>query len=173
MIIGSETARIQADVTASVILAEDGPIDQTGDPTLLSRDALLHSRTAIFTALETPAVAGDVHITRSTAPTGRRVGDESTIAGTDPGDPTGDEVVTRRRTITCNQPFQSDHVPPRADLDVQVENLTRNVELSSETGDPGHVMFLHTNDADIFQHGRGGPRGQSRRRRRLAIGQRT
>ncbi|MEM9813590.1 MAG: G8 domain-containing protein, partial [Pseudomonadota bacterium] len=163
LIIGSETAPIQADVTAKIVFADDGPIDQSWDPTLVSRGALLHGQTTIFgaeklafTALETPAVAGDLQITLSTDPTGWRVGDEITIAGTDPGDPTGDEVVTiteiSGRTITFNQPLQSDHVPPRADLDVHVANLTRNIEFSSENSDPGHaghVMFMHTNDADI------------------------
>ncbi|MEM6566476.1 MAG: G8 domain-containing protein, partial [Pseudomonadota bacterium] len=163
LIIGTETAPISADVDARIVFADDGAIDQTWDPTLISRGALIHGETTIFgaeklafTSLETPVSAGSTSIMLSEDPTGWRVGDEITIAGTEAGNPLSDEVVTITqivgRVVTFAQALQYDHVPPRADLDVHVANLTRNVQFSSEnseTGHAGHVMFMHTNDADI------------------------
>ncbi|MEM6940838.1 MAG: DUF4214 domain-containing protein [Pseudomonadota bacterium] len=163
LVIGTEAAPISADVTARIVFADDGVIDRTWDPSLISRGALMHGETTIygaeklaFTSLETPVSAGSTSITLSEDPTGWRVGDEITIAGTDAGNPLSDEVVTitqiEGRTITFDRALQNDHIPPRSDLDVHVANLTRNVEFASENsaaGHAGHVMFMHTNDADV------------------------
>lgn len=161
--IGTAAAPIDADVTARITFADDGPIDRDWDPGLISRGALLHGRTEIhgaqktgFTTLAEQPAAGATSITLDTIPTGWRLGDEITIAGTDPDDPEGDEVVTITgidgSTITFDPPLDSDHIAPRSDLDVHVANLTRNVIFESEdagTLNRGHVMFMHTNDADL------------------------
>ncbi|MEM0943340.1 MAG: G8 domain-containing protein, partial [Pseudomonadota bacterium] len=161
--IGTEAAPIDADVTARIVFADDGAIDQSWDPALVSRGALLHGQTTIFgaeklafAALSEPVLAGTDQITLNADPTGWRVDDAITIAGTEAGNPLSDEVVTITaidgRTITFEPPLDLDHVPPRADLDIHVANLTRNVSFSSENEDiehRGHVMFMHTNDADV------------------------
>ncbi|MEM7526960.1 MAG: G8 domain-containing protein [Pseudomonadota bacterium] len=161
--IGSEAAPIEAGVTAMLIFADDGVIDRNWDPALISRGALLHGRTEIygaektgFTTLAEQPVAGANSITLSTIPVGWQVGDEITIAGTDPNDPDGDEVVTITAvdgaTVSFSTPLMRDHVAPQPGLDVHVANLTRNVEITSENDgalNRGHVMFMHTNDVDI------------------------
>ncbi|MEM1164487.1 MAG: hypothetical protein AAGJ28_26460, partial [Pseudomonadota bacterium] len=81
------------------------------------------------------------------------------IAGTDPSDPASDETVTIREittgpsgvTIAFSTPLVRDHLAPRADLDVHIANMTRNVTFTSENEgalNRGHVMFMHTNDVD-------------------------
>ncbi|MEM9147009.1 MAG: G8 domain-containing protein, partial [Pseudomonadota bacterium] len=161
--IGTANAPIDATVTARVIFADDGPIDRDWDPGLISRGALLHGRTEIFgaektafTVLAEQPTAGATSLTLSTVPSGWRVGDTLSVAGTDPADPASDEIVTITAidgaTITLNRPLERDHVAPAADLDVHVANLTRNVEFTSENEgalNRGHVMFMHTNDADV------------------------
>ncbi|MEO0623093.1 MAG: GDSL-type esterase/lipase family protein [Pseudomonadota bacterium] len=160
--VGTAEAPISADVTAKIAFAGDGPIDPTTDAALLGRGALLHGQTEIHGATKTgfiplgvQPVAGDTTLELSTIPIGWRVGDELSVAGTDADDPDGDEVVTitaiSGATVTIDRPLQFDHTAPRADFDVHVANLTRNVEFLSEDPSPlarGHVMFMHTNDVD-------------------------
>ena len=161
--IGTAAAPIGPDVTARIIFADDGPIDRGWDPTLVSRGAILHGDTVIhgsekrsFAAVSAFPQAGDTTVRLAEAPTGWRPGDQIVIAGTDPSDPTSDE----RRTITSvegsvvgiDAPLVLDHAAPRADLEVHVANLTRNVTFSSENseiGRRGHVMIMHTNNATI------------------------
>ncbi|MEO1471739.1 MAG: G8 domain-containing protein, partial [Pseudomonadota bacterium] len=160
--IGTAEAPIDAGVTARVVFADDGVIDRDWDPALISRGALLHGKTVIygaektgFTTLADGAVAGSTTITLASAPTGWRIGDELTIAGTDPGNPSGDEVriitAIDGATITLDRALDTDHVAPRPDLDVHVANLTRNIAFTSENEgalNRGHVIVMHTNDVD-------------------------
>ncbi|MEM1011168.1 MAG: G8 domain-containing protein [Planctomycetota bacterium] len=160
--IGTAANPVAEDVTARVVVADTGAIDRTWDPRLLSRGALLHGRTFIhgeertaFLALDGGASAGSTELTLTAEPTGWRVGDVITVAGTDPADPAGDELVTITaldgNVVTIDRPLATDHVAPRPDLDVHVANLTRNVVFTSENtaiDRRGHVMFMHTNDVD-------------------------
>ncbi|MEM1013850.1 MAG: G8 domain-containing protein, partial [Planctomycetota bacterium] len=161
--IGDACNPVEADHTATIVFADDGAIDRTWDPNLLSRGALLHGKTTIHGAEKTAflplaaggVAAGTMQITLASPPTGWRVGDQITIAGVDPNDPASDEVVTIAgidgSTITLGTELVRDHIPPRADLEVHVANLTRNVQFTSENTDVqrrGHVMFMHTNDVD-------------------------
>ncbi|MEM6586218.1 MAG: G8 domain-containing protein, partial [Pseudomonadota bacterium] len=50
LVIGTEAAPISEDVTAHIVFADDGAIDQSWDPGLISRGALLHGETSIFGA---------------------------------------------------------------------------------------------------------------------------
>ncbi|MEL6207442.1 MAG: G8 domain-containing protein, partial [Pseudomonadota bacterium] len=161
--IGTAAAPIAEGVTATIVFADDGAIDQNWDPTLVSRGAILHGTTTIygaqkaaFTTLETQPLAGATEITLDAPPSGWRVGDTIAIAGTDPKDPTTDEtrVITEivGNTVRFAVPLERDHVAPRPDLDVHVANLTRNVVFTSENtaiDHRGHVMVMHTNDADV------------------------
>ncbi|MEM6679094.1 MAG: G8 domain-containing protein [Pseudomonadota bacterium] len=163
LVIGTASAPIAADVEARIVFADDGAIDRSTDPSLIGRGALLHGKTTIngaektaFTTVETFPRAGDTEIRLSTAPVGWKVGDEIVIAGTDPNDPASDEKVTITSidgtTIGIDKALVRDHVAPRADLEVHVANLTRNVEFLSEnpaTAHRGHVMVMHTNDASM------------------------
>ena len=161
--IGTPEQPVAPDVTARIVFIDDGPIDTTWDPTLVSRGALLHGATVIhgsekraFAAVSQFPAAGDTAVSLAETPTGWKPGDVVVIAGTDPSDPTSDE----RRTITAidgnlvrlDTPLALDHGAPRPDLAVHVANLTRNVLFTSESTDVsrrGHVMVAHTNNASI------------------------
>ncbi|MEM8913246.1 MAG: G8 domain-containing protein, partial [Planctomycetota bacterium] len=170
LVIGTETNPVGEDYTAQIVFADDGAIDRKWDPSLLSRGALLHGKTTIHGAAKTSygtlastssgspqAVQGATQITLASAPDGWKVDDWITIAGVDPNDPEGDEVVQITAidgaTITfAGQGLQQDHVSPRDDLQVHVANLSRNVQFTSENTDAehrGHIMFMHTNDVDV------------------------
>lgn len=163
LVIGTAGRPISSDVTARIVIADDGAIDKSWDPGLISRGLLLHGKTTInglektaHAALAEFPMSGDTQLTLKSAPVGWSVGDRLVIAGTDANDPTSDETVTITAidgaTIRFDTPLARDHAAPRADLDVHVANLTRNVEISSQSADPGHrghVMVMHTNDATI------------------------
>ena len=159
--IGTADNPIAADVTARVLFADDGPIDQNWDPKQLSRGAILHGTVVMhgaektsWTTLAQHPRAGDREIQLSKAPTGWRVGDTLVIAGTQ--SITSDEKVQitaiSGKKITIQPRLQHDHVAPRADLDVHVANTTRNIHFESENpaiAHRGHLMFMHTRDVDI------------------------
>lgn len=163
LVIGTANAPIANDVTAKIIFADDGAIDKSWDPNLLSRGALLHGKTTIYgeEKLAFAAVAefpkqGDTSVTLKEAPTGWEVGDIIVIAGTDPKNPESDEKVQITsidgNVVGFDTPLALDHVAPLSDLEVHVANLTRNILFTSENADlahRGHVMIMHTNDADI------------------------
>ena len=159
--IGTAERPVEPAVTATVQFADDGPIDRTWDPTLLSRGAILAGTTMVHGAETTHRSTvdsfprtGDTTISLSAAPTGWRVDDEIVITGTD--GPTSDEVRRIRDldgpTIELDRPLDTDHVPPASDLDLYVANLTRNVRFTSENAEldrRGHLMIAHTLNAHI------------------------
>ncbi|MEM9365921.1 MAG: G8 domain-containing protein, partial [Planctomycetota bacterium] len=168
LMVGSSSEPVEEGFTARIVFADDGAIDRSWDPTLLSRGALLHGKTTIHGAAkasfetlaagaESGAIEGSTQIKLSAEPVGWQVGDQITVAGVDPNDPSGDEVVTITgidgRVISFEeQPLLMDHIAPRPELQVHVANLTRNVILESENTEArhrGHVMFMHTNDVDV------------------------
>ncbi|QDG74734.1 hypothetical protein FJ695_01995 [Labrenzia sp. PHM005] len=163
LVMGTAEQPVADTVTAKIVFADDGAIDKTWDPSLISRGALLHGKTTIngaaksgFEVVEAFPMAGDTSLTLKTAPTGWAVGDTIVIAGTDPKNPATDEkvkiIAIDGAKITFDKALTLDHAAPRADLNVHVANLSRNVEFSSENealAHRGHVMFMHTNDADV------------------------
>lgn len=172
--IGSVDDPVAADVTARLIFAGDGPIDLLDDPALIGRGALLHGKTDIHGAEKTAflpladfPLAGDTSLTLAEAPMGWRPGDTIVIAGVDREDPLSDEVVTitaiEGAEIRFEPALARNHAAPRADLEVHVANLTRNVEVLSENDGPlqrGHVMFMHTHDVNVH-HARFSDLGRS------------
>ncbi|MEM7274995.1 MAG: G8 domain-containing protein [Actinomycetota bacterium] len=148
-------------VVANIVFIDDGPIDRNWDPGLASRGALLMGRTDVHGAHVThratvatfPRV-GDTALSLAADVSGWRVGDTIVITGT--AGPESDEVRTVTsvdgRTIGLDRPLAADHVPPAADLDLYVANLTRNIRFSSENTQidrRGHLMVMHTLDARI------------------------
>ena len=158
---GTAANPIAAHVTARVVFADDGAIDQTWDPTQLSRGALLQGSVEIQGAgkteritLSSQPVAGATSLELSQTPVGWRVGDQIVVTGTQGS--TSDEVRTIQRIdgnrVILNQALQLDHITPKADLNVYVANKTRNVEFTSENTETlrrGHMMFMHTLDVKI------------------------
>ena len=161
--IGTASQPISSQVTAEIVFADTGAISKRRDPSLINRGAVLHGTTAIFGAEKTAFLPvatfprrGDTSLSLKSAPRGWRVGDQIVIAGTDPRDPTRDDKVTitavQGRTVSFAPALRYDHTAPRADLDVHVANLTRNVVFRSESAKSdrrGHLMFMHTNKADV------------------------
>lgn len=160
--IGTPARPVQADVTATVVFADLGPIDLAVDPGQLGRGAIFHGTTRIhwaektpFTTLASPPRAGDTVLALAAAPAGWQVGDRLVIAGTR-ADATGEETVTitgiAGATVSFDQPLQYNHLPLRADLAVHVANLTRNVVFTSENpalDRRGHVMFMHNPEVQV------------------------
>ena len=159
--VGTPEQPVADDVVASIQFADDGPIDRTEDPGLISRGALLHGTTVVqggdvthrTTVTRFPR-AGDTSIQVNGPLVGWDAGDEIVITGTNGS--TSDElrVITGvdGTTIRFSEPLQLDHVPPAGDLDLYVANLTRNVQFSSENSQidrRGHLMVMHTLDAQI------------------------
>ena len=159
--VGTPHSPVQADVTARVVFADDGPIDRTWDPGLVSRGAILTGTTTVqgaeVTHRNTVATfprAGDTSVELATAPTGWDAGDKLVITGT--AGPTSDErrtiAAVNGTTVRFDQPLTADHVPPAADLDLYVANLTRKVQFTSENTQVdrrGHLMVMHALDAQI------------------------
>jgi hypothetical protein len=75
--IGTPARPVQADVTATVVFADLGPIDLTVDPGQLGRGVIFHGTTRIhgaektpFTTLASPPRAGDTVLALAAAPAG-------------------------------------------------------------------------------------------------------
>lgn len=177
--IGTETDPMATNVTADIVFANNGDIDVTWDPTLLSRGLISHGQVEIHgaaksshLAVTTAPMAGDQTITLTDAPTGWQVGDTIVLTGTHKTGWTWDndvravvhkesedeEVVITAidgATITIDRPLEYDHDTPRDGLSAYVANTTRNVTFSSEDGDAtevhhrGHVMFMHNDNVDV------------------------
>ncbi|MEM6366299.1 MAG: G8 domain-containing protein, partial [Planctomycetota bacterium] len=162
---GTAANRIDAGVTAKLIIADDGAIDRNWDPTQLSRGLLLMgssefagAQTTDKLTLATQPTRGTRTLQLSAVPTNWKAGDEIVITGTQGA--TSDEVRTissvNGTNVVLNQALQLDHITPKQGLDVYVANKTRNVEIRSEnTSTPrrGHVMFMHTHHVKIDNAG--------------------
>ncbi len=163
---GTEVAPIQPNVTARLLITDDGPIDRTVDPFGISRGLLSHGRVSIhgaqvtsYAALATPALIGSTTLTLKEIPVGWKVGDTIVIAATMAGTQQNEErqiSVIVGNVVVVNQPLSYSHVPARSDLEVHVANVTRNavIESESEAVDRrGHVMFMHNRNVDIAYAG--------------------
>lgn len=172
--IGTSDQPIASNVSATILFTDDGPIDTTWDPKLLSRGLISHGNSQIYGASKTGPTdlaiapqAGDTSLVLDSAVAGWQIGDRVLVPGVirplennrGVTQYDHDEIVTITgisadgRQIDFTQPLQYDHVPPRVGLDVPVSNLDRNVKFTSEnTSDPqraGHVMFMHNPNTTI------------------------
>ena len=163
---GTPERPITPDVTATIVVADRGPIDTARDPSQLGRGLVLHGKVVVqgtdrtdWIELADAPAAGDDRLTLTADAAGWRVGDRLAVAGVRP-DGTGDEEVTvaavEGATVTLEAALAEDHRSPRADLPVHVANLTRNAVVRSESTDldrRGHVMFMHTRDVQVANAG--------------------
>ncbi len=177
--IGTATDPVQSGVDVDIVIANNGPIDVTWDPMLLSRGVISHGDVEIHGAIKdshekvlSDPMQGDTWVEFSQLPQGWEVGDTIVVAGTHYDGYKWDNQINavrhyqpedEVRVITSinggkvffNQPLLYDHDAPRADLATSVANYTRNVSISTE--DPataaiherGHVMFMHSDDVDV------------------------
>ena len=176
--IGTATNPVQAGVDAVIQIAQNGPIDVSWDPMLLSRGVISHGDIQIhgaekdtFLKVAADPMAGDTSITLESVPQGWEVGDKLVLTGTHitpfTHGPAGSQrsittedeeltiVAIQGNTITFATPLQFDHDTPRADLKAYVANYSRNVRIETENSDNvpvserGHVMFMHSPNVDV------------------------
>ncbi|MHA7852596.1 Ig-like domain-containing protein [Roseovarius sp.] len=175
--IGTKDNPVQSGFDTQIIFANNGDIDVSWDPTLLSRGLISHGQVDIhgeekteFLKVADAPMAGDTRIVLSEIPENWSVGDTIVITGTHKEGwrwdgakmahfESQDEEVTITaidgNTITIGEPLQFDHDTPRADLAAYVANMTRNITFTSEDGEAsalhhrGHVMFMHNDDVDV------------------------
>ncbi|MEO1271548.1 MAG: G8 domain-containing protein, partial [Myxococcota bacterium] len=173
--IGTADNPIPEGRTARITIIDAGDLNLMSDQ--WEKGLLLMGKTVAYGAAKTawsqvtanPA-RGATTINLQQAPSDWRVGDRIVIAGTDPVDPTSDEVAViasiSGSEITLSQPLSRDHLSPAPDLLIHVANLSRNVLIESEgTPNPldrGHIMFMHTLDVD-FNHVRLHKMGRTRK----------
>lgn len=177
--IGTKSAPIRADVTVEILIADNGDINVSRDPMLLSRGIVAHGKTRIHGAkkrthikvAQSPMKNMDT-ITLAERPSGWQVGDTIIVAGTRylgwKWNPkvsavtyfgTQDEVRTitaiMGNTLRLDQALEYDHAAPRSDLKTSVANYSRNIVIGTEnasqvaTHQRGHVMFMHSNNVDV------------------------
>lgn len=177
--IGTKTNPVSPDVEVEILIADNGNIDISRDPMLLSRGVVAHGRTRIHGAKKRTHVKVAIDplenqdtITLSEQPDGWRVGDTVIVAATTYFGwrwdnsvravryyGTQDEVriiqAINGNTLTLDRALEYSHQSPRADLKTSVANYTRNVIFRTENASSvavhqrGHVMFMHTNDVDV------------------------
>lgn len=165
--IGSSAAPISLAHTATITIADTGPIDRVWDPTGLSRGVISLGRVDLHgadltghVALAKAPKAGDTTLYLASPTTNWRVGDRIVLTGVKYGQ---DEVRTIRGigdgTIQVAALSYS-HVPPTtldpvvaAGLRVYVADLERNVRIRSENAADitrrGHFMAMMSPDVDI------------------------
>src|SRR6056297_585184 len=175
--IGTKDNPVQRAFDTKIIFANNGDIDVSWDPTLLSRGLISHGQVDIhgeekteFLKVADAPMAGDTQIILSEIPENWSVGDTIVITGTHKEGwrwdgakmahfESQDEEVTITaidgNTITIGEPLKFDHDTPRDDLAAYVANMTRNITFTSEDGEAsalhhrGHVMFMHNDDVDV------------------------
>lgn len=159
---GTEAAPVMPQVTARLLITNEGPIDRTVDPFGISRGLLTHGAVSIygaevtsFAAIGSPALVGTTVLNLKTIPTGWKVGDTIVVAATTAGtteNETRHIASIAANVVVLDQALSYNHLPARADMDVHVANVTRNAVIESESDvvdRRGHVMFMHNDSVDI------------------------
>ncbi|MBQ4824481.1 hypothetical protein J4729_07945 [Leisingera sp. HS039] len=177
--IGAEGNPVQSGVSAEIVIADNGPIDLSADPTQLGRGVVTNGKVEIQGASKAPYLklaeepeAGDNVLMLEGDVGSWQVGDSLVVMGTEyvGNDKNGvlqtqDEEVTivsinaKTGAVTLDKPLKYDHTTPDYagregidnELSVYVGNSTRNVTFSSENpeGVRGHVMFRHNPDVEV------------------------
>lgn len=159
LFIGTAERPIQDNVTARILIADNGAIDRTWDPYMLSRGIIsrgevkMYGRTVTsYVAATTDLMMGATKITLSSTPTGWRVGDKIVITGVDEmmmnaGAEERTILAINGSVITIDA-LRLDHAAPQEEAGfIHVANLTRNIELKAEDdsviAERPHLMFMH------------------------------
>lgn len=177
--IGTQETPVEPNVDVDIIFANNGPIDVSWDPMLLSRGLIAHGEVNIHGArkdshekvIEDPD-EGDTWIEFAATPEGWEVGDTIVIAGTRYDGYKWDDALQDVRhyapedevrviaqidggRVYFDAPLEHEHDTPQDDLKTSVANYTRNISFSTENPDEaeiyerGHVMFMHSDDVDV------------------------
>ena len=154
--IGTENAPIQEGVSATILFADNGPINTSWDPSLLSRGLISLGEVIIFGAAKTPfmAVAGQViadatQFNLDAPPVNWQIGDAIvlTAANYRPAQWDGTQLVyqgtydeerviraVNSGTITVDA-LSYDHLPPYTEFSIYAANFSRNVVIANENED--------------------------------------
>lgn len=175
--IGTEENPVDPDVDVQIVIANNGDINTSWDPSLLSRGVVSHGQVEIhgaekasFLKVSEAPMFGDTEINLSEIPEGWEIGDTIVLTGTHKKgwywngsqmayhESEDEEVVItgiNGHTLTIDRPLAYNHDTPRDDLFAYVANTSRNITFSSEDGEDtavhhrGHVMFMHSDDVDV------------------------
>ena len=176
--IGTIDEPVPADINAVIQIADNGPIDVSWDPQLLSRGVISHGAVEIHGVEKTShlkvdvdPLQGDTSLTLQEVPEGWQVGDSIVLHGTHllpanrdsdgeiPDSSYEDETLTitaiNGNSIEFEPALAFDHDSPRDDLKAFVANFSRNVTIQTENADElppsqrGHVLFMHSDDVDV------------------------
>lgn len=159
-VMGTSSNPIAADVTARLVITDNGVIDRTWDPFGISRGLITHGEVSIHGAAKTSSLAyngslatGSSSVMFSNTPVGWAIGDRIAIPSTTLE---GEDEVRTIRLILGNRvffdPLSQDHTIFSLDQTIHVANLTRNVVIESEGTEItrlGHVMFMHNPNVEI------------------------
>lgn len=163
---GSATAPIPSNVTAKLLIIDNGAIDRVADPFGIGRGLISHGAVSMhgsavtsYAAINGTIPAGRNYLDLPSLPTGWKVGDSivltSSTAGADQNESRQIIAISGSR-IYLNQALTYSHVPQSASYQLHVANTTRNVSISSETSvieRRGHVMFMHNDNVHIANAG--------------------
>jgi hypothetical protein len=167
--IGTVDRPIQDNVSANVLIADNGPINTVWDPYLLSRGLISLGQVRMYGKTVTPYAnlavepkTGDATLYLKEVPVNWQVGDTLVIAGTD--DRAMNAGAEERTILAINgsvvtiEPLQRDHIAPAGiGATIQVANLARNVTFNAEDdsviAERPHLMFMHNPDVELHNIG--------------------
>ena len=159
--IGSQSSPISDNAFASIVFLPKDFADV--DTMEIGRGAIFMGPTTMHgmpkthrVTLDAPPQAGDTALALQTEPENWKIGDTIVIAGTIANDPESDEMRTitmlEGNIIHLDAPLELDHTAPSPDLEIHVANLSRNIQISSQSAEldkRGHLMFMHNGNVDI------------------------
>ncbi len=167
--IGTAAAPIADNVTARILIVDNGPINTVWDPYLWSRGVVSLGEVIAYGSVVTPYVnlsvdprAGDTTLYLSQAPAGWHVGDEIVIGGTNQyaTDFGSDRVQIRaiNGAVVTVDPLKYTHdAPDGQGISIQVANLNRNIQFqadnSSVIAERPHMAFVGNPDVDLERIG--------------------
>jgi len=168
--IGTSSQPVPANVTARVRFLDNGDLNFSADPKLLSRGLLALGQVRIYGQTKTQFLkttqylpAGTTQITLQSTPSGWQVGDRIVVSGMryrnhNDGAETFTIAAISGAQITLSAPIQrtktiQDTDPVFAGLFPYVANLSRNIIMESEVSTPvsrrGHVMLMHSTSYEV------------------------
>lgn len=169
--IGTVSEPVPRQFTARLTFSGDTALDPSTDPFLIGKGLISHGSVSIQGAETTAsarvveASAGRNWMRLAEMPKDWHWGQRVVVASSTPGAARNEErtiLATFGDVLVLDRPLAHDHVAPADGPPITVANLTRNVVISSESGDinrRGHVMFMHNRDvsvrnAEFFRLGR-------------------
>jgi hypothetical protein len=164
--VGTAAQPINAGVTARILIADTGPIDQTVDPNQLGRGLISHGAVEMvgqavtpYVALATPPKWGDTQLVLAATPTNWAVGHRIVLTGSWHEQHEELEITAiNGNVVSIDHALKFNHKTPVGyELSHYVANTNRNVVVMSQNVDVnarrGHVMFMHSQNVQVHNAG--------------------